>query len=492
MKRLLLFTFFITSFLPFVKAQQHYDLYGLAQGGAKDMGVIYRYDLQSNTFDTVMSFNGINGTYAVIMGELVLGTDDNLYGLTAQGGLYHDGVMYRFNPLTFKDTVLINFDSIVNGSCYDYSNQGIGAYIMQAKSGLIYGTTVSGGSKDSGVFFSYNINTGKDSVLFSFNNGIGAYPIQAVTEDTLTGILYGTTIYGGTNNLGVIYSYNPFTNRDSVIFNFDSIGENGAYPIGINFCPASDGLFYGMTTYGGTNPGDGTLYSFNPATGKDTTLIHNLFGGGPWRMSLLEASNDLLYGVYVAGADINGSLFSYDRTTNTITIVHNFTGSDGSSPSGGVTQNPDNGLLYGITNQGGTNNGGVLYSYNITSNTYTVLHNFDSLSTLGGSFAPWLCPTLVRVSDTGTFVKEIKPVKTNVKVYPNPATNLLNVAVDMQQIKSGSICLYNTTGQEVECEDLSGNITSISINKLSAGLYYYRILNSNGSLIKADKITIVH
>ncbi|MEO6882594.1 MAG: T9SS type A sorting domain-containing protein [Bacteroidia bacterium] len=91
-----------------------------------------------------------------------------------------------------------------------------------------------------------------------------------------------------------------------------------------------------------------------------------------------------------------------------------------------------------------------------------------------------------------TGVNEIKPVKANVKVYPNPATNLLNVAVDMQQIKSGSICLYNTTGQRVECEDLSGNITSISTNKLSAGLYYYRITDSYGNLVKADKVVITH
>ncbi|MEO6883143.1 MAG: T9SS type A sorting domain-containing protein [Bacteroidia bacterium] len=91
-----------------------------------------------------------------------------------------------------------------------------------------------------------------------------------------------------------------------------------------------------------------------------------------------------------------------------------------------------------------------------------------------------------------TGVNEIKPVKASVKVYPNPANSLIDVAVDMQQLKSGSICLYNTTGQVVKCEELSDNITSISINKLSAGLYYYRILNSNGSLIKADKIIIVH
>ncbi|MEO6883787.1 MAG: T9SS type A sorting domain-containing protein [Bacteroidia bacterium] len=91
-----------------------------------------------------------------------------------------------------------------------------------------------------------------------------------------------------------------------------------------------------------------------------------------------------------------------------------------------------------------------------------------------------------------TGVNEIKPVKVSVKVYPNPATNLLNVAVDMQQLKSGSICLYNTTGQAVECEELSGNITTLSTNNLTSGLYYYRITDGEGNLVKADKIIILH
>ncbi|MEO7087773.1 MAG: T9SS type A sorting domain-containing protein [Bacteroidia bacterium] len=91
-----------------------------------------------------------------------------------------------------------------------------------------------------------------------------------------------------------------------------------------------------------------------------------------------------------------------------------------------------------------------------------------------------------------TGVNEIKPLNASVKVYPNPANNLLNVAVNIEQIKSGMICLYSTTGQEVECEELSGNITSISTNKLSAGLYYYRITDSYGNLVKADKVTIIH
>ena len=485
MKRFFLFVFFTASLLPFVNAQTHYDLYGLAQGGAKGMGVIYRYDLLANTFDTLMSFDGLNGAAPAIGGKLILASDGQLYGLTAVGGKYNDGVMFRFNPITFKDTVLINFDSIVNGSCYDHSGGGLGAYIMQTKSGLIYGTTAFGGSKDSGVFFNYNIDTGKDSVLFSFNNSIGAIPIQAVTEDTLSGILYGTTVTGGTKDLGVIYSYNPTTKRDSVIFNFDSIGENGAYPIGINFCPASDGLFYGMTSYGGAF-GNGTLYSFNPATGKDSTLIHNYDsyynGGVPWRMSLMEASNGLLYGFDEAGGfNADGFLYSYDRLTNTIAMVHNFTGSDGSFPLAGVTQDSDNGLLYGITETGGQNNTGVLFSYDITNNIYTVLHNFDVFPGAGSN--PLVCPTLVRVSDSTSSVKEIQPQMDEVNVYPNPSNG--QTIVNLIGNNYREIYIYDVLGRAVYTQKINSGQHSVPLHlNLNNGIYILKITTTNACISK--------
>jgi len=90
-----------------------------------------------------------------------------------------------------------------------------------------------------------------------------------------------------------------------------------------------------------------------------------------------------------------------------------------------------------------------------------------------------------------TGVNNIKPNNANVTIYPNPASTLLNVAINMSQIKVGSICLYNTTGEEVRCETLSGNITSISITDLPSGMYYYRITDANGNLVKADKVTII-
>ena len=91
-----------------------------------------------------------------------------------------------------------------------------------------------------------------------------------------------------------------------------------------------------------------------------------------------------------------------------------------------------------------------------------------------------------------TGVNEIKPVKASVKVYPNPANNLLNVAIALPKGELGyTMCLYNSEGNRVMCETLSNDISTFSINQLSSGMYYYRIVDGSGNIVKADKVTII-
>ncbi|HVA97504.1 MAG TPA: T9SS type A sorting domain-containing protein, partial [Bacteroidia bacterium] len=91
-----------------------------------------------------------------------------------------------------------------------------------------------------------------------------------------------------------------------------------------------------------------------------------------------------------------------------------------------------------------------------------------------------------------TGVQEYKPNKPNANVYPNPANNLLNVAISLPKGElEYTMCLYNSEGNRVMCETLSSDISTFSINQLSSGMYYYRIIDSSGNLVKADKVTII-
>jgi uncharacterized repeat protein (TIGR03803 family) len=63
-------------------------------------------------------------------------------------------------------------------------------------------------------------------------------------------------------------------------------------------------------------------------------------------------------------------------------VVHTFTGTDGARPFGDLLLN--NGILYGTTSGGGTNNAGTVFQIDVSTSTETVLHSFAG-GTLDGA-----------------------------------------------------------------------------------------------------------
>ncbi len=74
--------------------------------------------------------------------------------------------------------------------------------------GTLYGTTVSGGTHDEfGTVFSIT-PSGKETVLHSFaGKGDGKGPYAGLLN--VNGTLYGTTLEGGTQQIGTVFSLSP-------------------------------------------------------------------------------------------------------------------------------------------------------------------------------------------------------------------------------------------------------------------------------------------
>jgi len=81
---------------------------------------------------------------------------------------------------------------------------------------------------------------------------------------------------------------------------------------------------------------------------------------------------------------------------------------------------------------------------------------------------------------------------TDIKVYPNPANSILNIQTQLAAGQTENMCIYNNLGQQMHCLELTDNNTTISIDNLPAGIYFYRITDMSGNLIKNDKLMIVH
>ncbi|MDR3519815.1 MAG: peptidoglycan-binding protein [Candidatus Pacebacteria bacterium] len=293
----------------------------------------------------------------------------------------------------FTYTDLVNFSG-TSGSALGANP--VHGNLIQASNGNLYGMTQYGGANNVGVIFSYNPTSSTYTKIYDFGDGganlNGAQPLDSLIQAS-NGNLYGMTYQGGANNVGVVFSYNPTSSTYTKIYDFGDGGANlnGDEPEGSLF-QASNGNLYGMTQVGGVN-NRGVIFSYNPTTSTYTKLYDFDFANGSSPVgTLIQASNGNLYGLTNAGGAGNaGVIFSYNPTSSTYTKLYDFSpmNSGAAYPSGSLIQ-ASNGNLYGLTVAGGDNNDGAIFSYNPTTSTYTKLYGGFNSSAIGarpfGSF----------------------------------------------------------------------------------------------------------
>ncbi len=178
---------------------------------------------------------------------------------------------------------------------------------------------------------------------------------------------------------GGLYSLAPGSSTAVLLHAFAGGTSDGANPAGLTLSPDGTTL-YGATNGGGSN-GGGTLYSYTIANGAYTTLHE--FGAGTDGIKPLVppefASSNLLYGVTNAGGSAGyGVVYNYELSTGTYTVLYTFAGgtADGANPLGGPVLS--NGVYYGALTGGGANNKGAIYKLVMSGGTATetILHDF--------------------------------------------------------------------------------------------------------------------
>ncbi len=232
-------------------------LYGTTfDGGTSKFGTAFA--IAASGKETVLhSFGDADGAWPEAGLINVAGT---LYGTTADGGTNGVGTVFAITK-TGTETVLHNFEGGSGDGDVPYAG------LLDVK-GTLYGTTVIGGAScgsyhitGCGVVFSIT-PSGTETVLHSFGtNGDGTYPYAGLVN--VKGTLYGTDEAGGANctpfGCGTIFSITRSGN-ETVLHNLGGKGD-GAYP-GAALLDVN-GTLYGTTVDGGAN-GDGTVFSLKP------------------------------------------------------------------------------------------------------------------------------------------------------------------------------------------------------------------------------------
>jgi uncharacterized repeat protein (TIGR03803 family)/probable HAF family extracellular repeat protein len=264
-------------------------------------------------------------------------------------------------------TILFDFDGTHGANPYFGS--------LTLSGSTLYGTTVNGGTNNRGTIFSIPMTGGTPTTLFSFDETHGAFPYSGLTLSGST--LYGMTISGGLNPnaYGTIFSIPVTGGTPTTLFSFDS--THGASPTGS--LTLSGSTLYGMAPLGGLNPNRyGTIFSIPVTGGTPTTLFDfdSTHGANPYYGSL-TLSGSTLYGMTeYGGANHKGTIFSVPVTGGTPTTLFSLDDTHGINPTGNLTLSGS--TLYGMTRAAGANGYGTIFSIPVTGGTPTTLFDFDN------------------------------------------------------------------------------------------------------------------
>jgi uncharacterized repeat protein (TIGR03803 family) len=282
------------------------------------------------------------------------------------------GIAQSAGAQTFS--VLYNFTGSSDGG-YPYG------YLVRDNAGNLYGTTEAYGASGAGTVFRVS-KTGKETVLYAFTGGSdGANPFAGLLRDT-AGNLYGTTAYGGTYGVGTVFKVSK-TGKETVLHSFAGGTADGCYPFG-GLLQDAAGNLYGTTEVCGAS-GVGTVFKLSKA-GKET-ILHSFAGGTsdgeyPSFTNLLMDTEGNFYGIAEQGGTYNVGVVYRLGKGGKLTVLHSFGGTNDGCDVFGTPAMDSLGNLYGTANACGSAHVGVVWKVG-KNGKETVLHTFAGGSSDG-------------------------------------------------------------------------------------------------------------
>ncbi len=339
---------------------------------------------EAQTYHVIYNFTGCTDGGSP-SGTMTIDHSGNLYGAATDGGTgcggNGNGVIFRLKRAGsgWIETPIHAF----TGAPHDGRIPTIYGGLTTGPDGAFYGTTVYGGTNDLGTIFRLRpqptacataLCPFSEDVLYSFTNSPdGAFPYSSVTFDA-AGTMYGTTAQGG-HRFGAVYKATHSGNNwdESVIADHD-----GFLFAGVTVDPA--GNLYGVSYEDGG--GGGTLFQLTPSGGSYTQNILHTFTGGndganPVAGLLRDSAGNFYGATQVLGQGEGGTVFELSPSGGgwTFNILYSFSCCAG--PLSALTMDAA-GNLYGTTVSGGAFDAGSVFKLTHSGNswTYTDLHDF--------------------------------------------------------------------------------------------------------------------
>jgi uncharacterized repeat protein (TIGR03803 family) len=461
-------------------AQNPTEFWGTTMVGGSGHGTVFKTDSNGDNLIVVDSISSNQGEEP--SGTLTLGTNGKIYAVTRLGGAYNNGTLIECDPAvkTGMITKKIDFNRTLTGARPEFAP-------VQAANGKLYGTTTEGGTENVGIIYEYDPITGAFNKKFDFTSFDGKNPNGLIKASNNK--LYGLTKYGGSSNRGVLFEFDPSTGifTKKHVFSTGAQGFGHGYPDG-NLIQASNGKLYGLGVADlSTTNKEMTLMLFEYDIPADTLIVKfvnyaedlqypNFFCG-----SLVEVPGGKLYGLkaYFPG------IFEYDLATSSFEVKYK---SKSGEASQGTLTLASNGKLYGLST-GGINSKGTLFEYDYLTATYTTKFDFDGPH--GAFYLNVATNKLLEVSKSSVGIPE-KDANSLFKMYPNPARDQVTIQMKNSSVNKVSIELMDLTGRSVYTDDAvqvnSENSFSLNIANITQGVYLLKITTLQTNSVGFEKL----
>lgn len=348
-------------------------MYGTCyNGGLYNWGAIFKISSTTGAYSIIHHLNNYLGEGAYPQAGLFKAGDGAMYGTTTQGGSFGNGTVFKITTAGAL-TILHHFRGNLEGSVpYQKLVQGAGT------DKALYGCLYQGGPSGFGSVFKIDTAGKSFQVLHYFSGADGTNPGNQLTVEPdasgNTKALYGGCQYGGVNNSGTIFkiTQNPVAFTKLV----DLAAATGSHIYYGGQMPLLNGKLYGTTWDGGTK-NNGVIFSIVPIDPASYKVLHN-FDNTNWSGAegygpvdgigpIPSGTSDTVFmgQEYGGGKWGSGTMFEYHEDTDGYQVLHHFGGTaNGGDPAHpvGCIYDPATGLIFGISNAGGAQNGGAVYS----------------------------------------------------------------------------------------------------------------------------------
>ncbi len=297
------------------------NLFGTTMFGGNNGGVGTVYELSPIagggwSEKVIYSFQCCNEDAFYPLGGVVMDAAGNLYGASSNGGTHGVGTVFELSPDGsggWTESILYSFTG--NRNSGPDGAEPVAGVVFDA-AGNLWGTTALGGTYLNGIVFELSPGQGgawKEKVIHAFSGDDGCNPAARLAVDSAHNV-YGTTSnqYVVTNSCiggGTVFQLSPSSQgwTETAIHEFSG-PHDGDIPNGIIL--DSKGNIYGTTVLGGSSL-YGEIYKLTPtASGAWTeTQVHAFKGGSGAGLPLagvIFGNDGMLYGTTSAYGGPNG------------------------------------------------------------------------------------------------------------------------------------------------------------------------------------------